>query len=106
MFAAAKDHVTSQVALSYVNKAIARYGQVESLRINSRRSRIELVCRLEGETESIGVTIEKYVIEKEGAKRLFHVLESSATRPWLQTALQDHLHGRKIELPRWAAAAL
>jgi hypothetical protein len=37
---------------------------------------------------------------------MFEVLDSSATRPWLQAVMRDHLHGRKIELPGWAAAAL
>jgi hypothetical protein len=37
---------------------------------------------------------------------MFEVLDSSATRPWLQAVLRDHLHGRKIPLPSWAVAAL
>jgi hypothetical protein len=45
-------------------------------------------------------------VEKKAGKTMFEVLDSSATRPWLQAVMRDHLHGRKIELPGWAAAAL
>jgi len=106
MFAAAKDLMTSQAAKSYVNGLIERYGKLEEFRIDSRRSRIELICTLNGEASAIGVTIEEYRVELLGDKKYVMVLDSSATRPWLQAAMRDHLHGRKFEVPSWAAAAL
>ena len=42
----------------------------------------------------------------EAGKVFLEVLDSSATRPWLAAVMRDHLHGRKISLPGWAAAAL
>lgn len=106
MFAAAKDLMTSQAAKSYANGLIARYGKLEEFRIDSRRSRIEMICTLNGETSAIGITIEEYRVEVLGDKKYATVLASSATRPWLQAAMRDHLHGRKFEVPSWAAAAL
>jgi hypothetical protein len=106
MFSAAKDMMTSQAAKSYANSFIERYGKVEALTIDSKRGRVELVVRLNGEVSPVGVTIEKYEVEETGGKKFIQVSESSATRPWLQAAMRDHLHGRRIELPSWAAAAL
>jgi hypothetical protein len=106
MLSAAKDMMTSKAAKAYVNDQIKNYGRVEELSIDSRRHRIEVVCKLIGEVSPIGVTIEKYSIEQSGGKTFLQVLDSSATRPWMQAAMRDHLHGRRFELPGWAAAAL
>ena len=54
----------------------------------------------------IGVTIEKYRLEQQDGKTYLEIVDSSATRPWMQAAMRAHLHGRKIEVPGWAAAAL
>jgi hypothetical protein len=106
MFSAAKDLMTSKAAKAYVNDFIKHYGHVDELTIDSKRNRIEVTCQLNGEVSAIGVTIEKYAVEKKDGKAIFEVLDSSATRPWLQAVMRDHLHGRKIELPSWAATAL
>lgn len=106
MFSAAKDLMTSKAAKAYLNNFIKSYGRVEELTVDSGRRRIDLKCQLEGEVSLIGVTIEKYQIERKDGRAFLEVLDSSATRPWMQAAMHDHLHGRKFELPGWAAAAL
>jgi hypothetical protein len=106
MFSAAKDMMTSSAAKAYVNNVISAYGKVDELNIDSKRSRIEVLCRLNGEVAPIGVTIEKYKVEQDGAKKYILVLDSSATRPWMEAVMRDHLHGRRLELPSWAATAL
>ncbi len=106
MFTAAKDLMTSKAAKAFVNDRIKNYGKVDELTIDSKRHRVEVVCQLKGEVSPIGVTIEKYQIEQKAGKTFIAVLDSSATRPWMQAAMRDHLHGRKFELPSWAAAAL
>lgn len=106
MFSAAKDMMTSKAAKSYVNDLIKTYGKVDELSIDSKRRRIDMMCRLNGEVSPIGVTIEKYQLEQRDGKTFIAVLDSSATRPWMQAAMRAHLHGRKFEVPSWAAAAL
>ncbi len=106
MFSAAKDLMTSKAAKAYANDYIKRYGAVDTLSIDSKRHRIEVTLRLNGEVAPVGVTIEKYQVDDVGGKKFIEVLGSSATRPWLQAVMRDHLHGRRVELPSWAAAAL
>lgn len=106
MFSAAKDLMTSKAAKAYANNFIARYGRVNELQIDSKRNRIDVTCELNGEVSPIGVTIEKYRVETEGGKKFIQVIDSSCTRPWLQAVMRDHLHGRKFEVPPWAASAL
>lgn len=106
MFSAAKDVMTSKAAKAWVNDFIKPYGRVEELKIDSKRRRVEVMCHLNGEVSPIGVTIEKYLIDTNGPNPVLQVIDSSATRPWLQAVMRDHLHGRKFDLPPWAAAAL
>ncbi len=106
MMTAAKDLMASKAAKAYLNNFIARYGKVQELKIDSKKRRIELVCQLHGEADPIGVTIVEYRIEDEGAKKYFRILDSSATRLWLEGVLRDFAHGKRIELPAWAAALL
>ncbi|MES2693573.1 MAG: hypothetical protein V4773_08875 [Verrucomicrobiota bacterium] len=106
MLTAAKDMMTSKAAKSYANDFIKRYGRVDELAIDSKRKRVDVSCTLNGEVGPIGITIAKYAIVEEGGKTFLQVLDSSASRPWMQTVMRDHLHGRKIELPSWAKAAL
>jgi hypothetical protein len=106
MFSAAKDLMTSKAAKAYVNNFISRYGAVDELTIDSKRHRIEVVVRLNGEVSPIGVTVEKYQLDQEDGKTFLKVLDSSSTRPWLQAVMRDHLHQRRFEVPGWASAAL
>lgn len=106
MFSAAKDLMSSKAAKAYANNLIGRYGSVDDLAIDSSRHRVDVKVRLNGEVSPIGVTIEKYRVEQENGKSYVTVIDSSCTRPWLQAAMRDHLHGRRFELPGWAAAAL
>lgn len=106
MFSTAKDLFTSKAAKAWLNERIAPYGEIKELKIDSKRNRVEVVCDLQGEVSPIGVTIEKYLLEAKDGKTFLSVLDSSATRPWLQAAMRDHLHGRRFEVPSWAAAAL
>lgn len=106
MFSAAKDLMTSKAAKAFANNFVSRYGSVDELTIDSQRCRVEVTLTLKGEVSPVGITIEKYQVEDRGGKKYFQVLDSSCTRPWLQAVMRDHLHGRPIEVPPWAASAL
>ena len=106
MIFAAKDAIASKAAQAYLNDLIRRYGTVQRLKIDSRNSRMEAVCLLNGEAEPISVEVSKYVIINEGPKRFIQVAACSCSRPWVQALLRDFAEGRRVELPPWAAAAL
>lgn len=106
MLNAFKDKLTSQAARAHCNTLLARYGEVQELRIDSARRRMEVVCLLEGETASIAVTVERYEITDERGEKFVHIATTRCARPWVQHFLEDHIYGRKFPLPSWAAAAL
>jgi len=108
MFNAAKDALTSQAAKAFVNQRIARYGEVRTLRIDSRKKTIEVVCQLHGESEPISVRVENYELHEAGGRKLLRLGSGSFTsnRPWLQNLLTDLARDREIPVPAWAASAL
>ena len=64
--------LTSKAAKSYVNDFIKAYGRLEEFSIDSKRRRIDLKRELTGEADVIGVTIEKYQVEKKDGQNVPH----------------------------------
>jgi hypothetical protein len=106
MFKAAKDAFTSKAAQTYINKRIERYGEVQTLRIDSRAKTMELICHLVGEPTPIAVRVQSYDVRDAGDKKILTVGPCSSSRPWLQNLLNDFARGREFPVPSWAAAAL
>ena len=106
MFNATKDAVASQAAKAWANNLIARYGKVESLKIDSRTKTLEVSCLLDGEPTPIAIKIENYTIEAERDKKFIRATQFACSRRWLQNFLTDFGPKQRIELPSWAAAAL
>ncbi|MSU48206.1 MAG: hypothetical protein EXS37_03795 [Opitutus sp.] len=106
MFNTAKDRMTSAAAKAYLESRMKDYGRIEELTIDSSRQRIELEIQLDGEVAPISITIARYHVEQKDGQAFVEVLESSASRPWLEAVMRDHLHGRKFPLPAWVVAAL
>ena len=106
MFNTAKDALASRGAKTWANTLIARYGQVQNLKIDSLSKTIEVTCQLEGEPTAVTLKILNYVVETEGAKKYIRATAFSCTRPWLQNILTDFGQRQRIELPPWAAAVL
>ena len=105
MFTAAKDSMASTAARAFVNQRIARYGQLDELRIDSRSKTITATGSLHGDPTPINVQVAKYVIEEAGAKKFIRLTGCTGSRPWLQNLLADFVEQRRIELPPWAGAA-
>lgn len=106
MFNAAKDVMTSRAAQYYVNNQIVRYGEVQSLKIDSKQKTVEVSCLLHGEPSPISIKVEKYTVEVQGNKKFFQASSISCTRPWLQNLLADFAKDRRVELPSWAEGVL
>lgn len=106
MFSAAKDAMASRAAQAYINNRIARYGELQELRIDSRGRTMEGTCLLHGEKSPITVQVERYEITERGGAKFLTVHRCRCARPWLQNLLSDFVEGRSVELPGWAASAL
>ena len=106
MFKAAKDALTSKAAQTFINQRIARYGQVQTLKIDSRNKTMELSCQLVGESSPVTIRVQNYTLREVEGKKLLRVGTCMCSRPWLQNLLNDLATGREVPVPSWAAAAL
>lgn len=106
MLQAAKDAMTSRAALSFLNREVARYGEVLELRINSREKTVEASCRLRGESEPVDIRVGHYEIESAAGRSFVRATGFTSNRPWLQSLLTDFMQNRPFELPPWAAEIL
>ena len=106
MFQAAKDTLASRAAQAWVGKLLARYGEVQSLTIDSRKKVVEITCLLRGEATPITIRIENYIVETERNEKFIRATGFRCSRPWLESLLIDHGPRQRVALPAWAAAAL
>jgi hypothetical protein len=106
MLNATKDILSSRAAQAWANNLIRPYGQVDGLKIDSRRKTVEVTCLLDGEPSPITVRVEDYQVEREGDRMFFRAGRFSCSRRWLQQVLTDHAGDHRIELPAWAAGFL
>jgi hypothetical protein len=106
MFKAAKDALTSKAAQTFLNQKIARYGEVQLLKIDSRNRTMEVSCQLQGEVAPITVRVDNYTVREEDGKKLLKIGGCSCSRLWLQNLLNDLSSQREFPVPSWAAAAL
>ncbi|MCF3649945.1 hypothetical protein [Synoicihabitans lomoniglobus] len=106
MLSSLKDRVTSHAARHFANNLIRRYGVLESLRIDSRAQRIELVCLLHGEAQPLAVQVGNYRIESDTAESFITLRDCVCERPWIQALLIDFVHDTPLRLPRWVASAI
>ena len=106
MFTAAKDAMTSKAAQAFVNQRIARYGEVRTLKLDSRNKTVEVVCHLIGERDPVSIRINNYEIRDVGGKKVLRIGDCTCSRPWLQNLFEDYGRGREVPVPPWAASAL
>ncbi|HWA87917.1 MAG TPA: hypothetical protein VG710_16930 [Opitutus sp.] len=102
-----KNAIASKAAQTYANQRIARYGEVQDLRIDAQRKTIEVVCQLRGEAAPITVRVTGYALRDtpDGGKVL-RLGPCTCDRPWLENLIADFAADRDIPVPTWAAAAL
>lgn len=106
VFSAAKDAITSRSAQAFINQRIGRYGEVRSLRLDSKNKSGEVVCLLHGEPEPITLRLEGYELRRSGGETFIRLGRFTCSRPWLENLLNDYGRDREVPVPGWAAAAL
>lgn len=106
MFRAAKNAIASKAAQVYLKGLLARYGEVQHVKIDAENQTIALTVHLKGEPAPIDAEVRRYVIHEVRGKKFIEILECRCSRPWMQALLEDFAIKRRIELPPLAAAAL
>ena len=92
---------TVRVALNQT--ALAPYGEMTALRLNSSECTAEADVLLKGETVPITVRVLEYQILREDERVSVIVKEISTSREWLTNLARRFIVGKPFELPPAAA---
>ena len=101
-----KDAALAFGARRVINARISRIGVVTELSIDTKTQSMHLRLQLRGETEPIDVQVKKYSLEQAGDRATLMIVEATASREWVDGALQEFVVGRSFEIPPTAASVL
>ena len=91
-----KDKALSTGAKVAINQQISKYGKVTQLQLNSKFKSIKMDILLDGESDSVSVSIEHYEITEENHLKINGITTS---RKWLNSLTYDYIEGKEIPLP-------
>jgi hypothetical protein len=106
MFGGIKDSMASSAAKALLAGRLERYGRLLDLRIHSRERSLSASVLLAGEREEIRLEVGRYRIIGDRGGHALVVERISASREWLQLALEDFLVGKPLAIPSLALLAL
>ena len=103
----AKDRVVEVLARKLANgSALARYGQLTALQLNSEDKSIDATFELRGEREPVSIRLEDYQVVEESGAAYVVVRRISTSREWLTALANDFAAGRRFKLPPEASGLL
>jgi hypothetical protein len=79
---------------------------VTELSIDTKTQSMHLRLQLRGETQPIDVQVKKFSLEQAGDQATLTIVEATASREWVDGALQEFVVGRSFPVPPQAASVL
>jgi hypothetical protein len=77
-----------------------RYGEVQSLVLDTKEHSLELKILLNGESDAVDMSIGYYEINDSVPEKPVVVLNQiTASRQWMQELAADNIEGKTIEIP-------
>jgi hypothetical protein len=101
-----KDAALALAVRSVVNARMSRIGEMTELSVDTRKRTIVVRLDLRGEDEPIEVHVTKYGLKRHGDSATLTILGATASRKWIEEALQQFVVGRTFDIPPAAAAVL
>jgi hypothetical protein len=86
-----------------LNKKLRHIGEITELSLNTKKCCVSLVIELAGEDEAVEIEIERYSIRRNENSASVVIEKASASREWLDAALEDFVIGRRFPIPPMAA---
>jgi hypothetical protein len=101
-----KDAALALAVRGVVNARFSRIGEMTELSVDTKKRSIHLRLELRGENEPIEIDIDKYTLKRTGEDALLTIVEATASRKWIEEALQEFVVGRSFAIPPQAASVL
>ncbi|OQX59194.1 MAG: hypothetical protein B5M52_03925 [Helicobacteraceae bacterium 4484_230] len=99
MFGKMKDKALTAGAKMAVNSKIKGYGEMLKLNLDSKNRCIEIEVMLDGEKETLEVTVERYELSEEDGKNFLKLHGIKTSRAWIDVVTASYLEGRAFEIP-------
>ena len=103
---AANQYTGSAVPKMIINRFIEDYGKVVDLDIDNKSKTITAAILLNGESDSMRVTIAEYEVIRADSSSSVVVQNASSDRAWVDALLKNYVIGKSWEIPKMAAAGL
>jgi hypothetical protein len=101
-----KDAAVGFSAKVALNGKLRGIGEVTELSIDTKNKRIRLQLELVGETAPIEINITRYQLRSSEHGARLTIEEATASRPWLDTTLQQFVVGETFPVPQKVEALL
>jgi hypothetical protein len=106
-FSDSKDRLVAGFALPMLNNGpLKPYGEATDLKLNTSDKTVEVTVALRGEQEPIRVEVQDYALSQDGGKTFVVLNRISTSRAWMTELAQQHLAGKRFEVPPQVASVL
>jgi hypothetical protein len=95
----ARDAGASVAVEKWLARELQEYGELQRVDINSREKKLELDILLKGEAQPVHLRVDQYEIVQTNGRTALLVKAVTASRPWLQSLLNNFLVGTSISIP-------
>ena len=106
MIRGSKDAALAFALRRALNSRLAPVGEVTHLAVDTARRCARVRLALRGERQPLNLSLSDYELERSGGADWLRIVKIEASREWVQTLLEQVLAGRRVRVPRAAAAAL
>ena len=94
-----KDATLSKGVQIAINSQIKEYGKVLKLNLDAKNKSIEVEVMLDGEYETLHISVNKYEMVEENGKHMIKIHDVSTSRAWINIAANSYLEGKAFEIP-------
>jgi len=101
-----KDKAIGSLLKAFANNVVSDFGRIENIDLDSENKKIILLVWLKGEKEIISLEVTKYEVVKSNNKNYIHLHNISASREWIEVAINKYFIERQIEIPEQFAGVI
>ena len=85
-----KDKIASVGIRKVINGYLTGIGEVEKLDLDQKMKTIFISLKLIGEDKPVTISINKYELTRKNNSLFIRVLDASASKPWLESAVKKY----------------
>jgi hypothetical protein len=101
-----KDAAIEQAVLMFARSKFERYGELQSVSVDTAEQELSAEVLLKGETEPVTISHANYRIESKGDKKVMVLYDIKISKEWAQNLLDDRFPELTIPIPDFVSSLL